>query len=210
MPKWDSNDQHAGEGAAARARRPRERPRHDRERAAAAEPERGAHGRRVGRHRRRVVDRADGDAALSVEHPRRTRATTGPTRSRWPRPSRTRALVAGAKVQAMTMLDLLLTPKVITDAWDYFRNVQTKDRKYTPFIGPVDQPRHLAQRRHHGEVPRGDAEVLLRSRRSTRRTSSSWGSSIRPSEGSPSRGPGTGDWVPGFPVPGPQYPGHLP
>ena len=46
----------------------------------------------------------------------------------------------GAKVQALTLLDLLLTPKVIADAWDYFRNVQTKDRQYTPFIRPVDQP----------------------------------------------------------------------
>ncbi len=38
------------------------------------------------------------------------------------------------------MLDILLTPKVVADAWDYFRNVQTKDIKYTPFIGPNDQP----------------------------------------------------------------------
>jgi aminobenzoyl-glutamate utilization protein B len=48
--------------------------------------------------------------------------------------------VAGAKVQALTLLDILLTPKVVTDAWDYFRNVQTKETKYTPFIGPNDQP----------------------------------------------------------------------
>jgi aminobenzoyl-glutamate utilization protein B len=46
----------------------------------------------------------------------------------------------GAKVQALTLLDMFLTPKVIADAWDYFRNVQTKDRTYTPFIRPVDQP----------------------------------------------------------------------
>ena len=46
----------------------------------------------------------------------------------------------GAKVQALTLLDMFLTPKVIADAWDYFNNVQTKDRKYTPFIRPVDQP----------------------------------------------------------------------
>ena len=39
--------------------------------------------------------------------------------------------VAGAKVQALTLLDILLTPKVVADAWDYFRNVQTKDTKYT-------------------------------------------------------------------------------
>ena len=46
----------------------------------------------------------------------------------------------GAKVQALTLLDIVLTPKVVADAWDYFNNVQTKDRKYTPFIRPVDQP----------------------------------------------------------------------
>lgn len=48
--------------------------------------------------------------------------------------------VAGAKVQALTMLDIFLTPKVVTDAWDYFNNVQTKEIKYTPFIRPFDQP----------------------------------------------------------------------
>ena len=51
-----------------------------------------------------------------------------------------KGVVAGAKVQAMTMLDILLTPKVVADAWDYFRNVQTKDVKYRPFISPADQP----------------------------------------------------------------------
>jgi aminobenzoyl-glutamate utilization protein B len=48
--------------------------------------------------------------------------------------------VAGAKVQAMTLLDILLTPKVVSDAWTYFRDVQTKDRKYTSFLGPNDKP----------------------------------------------------------------------
>jgi aminobenzoyl-glutamate utilization protein B len=48
--------------------------------------------------------------------------------------------VAGAKVQALTLLDILLTPKVVADAWDYFRNVQTKETKYQPFIGPIDHP----------------------------------------------------------------------
>jgi aminobenzoyl-glutamate utilization protein B len=46
----------------------------------------------------------------------------------------------GAKVQALTLLDIFMTPKVVADAWDYFNNVQTKDRKYTPFIRPIDQP----------------------------------------------------------------------
>ena len=47
---------------------------------------------------------------------------------------------AGAKATAMTLLDLMLTPKLITDAWDYFRNVQTKDMKYEPLIRPEDRP----------------------------------------------------------------------
>jgi len=47
---------------------------------------------------------------------------------------------AGAKVQAMTMLDILLRPEVVTGAWDYFRNVQTKTRKYVPFITEKDLP----------------------------------------------------------------------
>jgi len=42
--------------------------------------------------------------------------------------------------QALTLLDILLTPKVVTDAWEYFNNVQTKTVKYTPFIRPSDQP----------------------------------------------------------------------
>jgi aminobenzoyl-glutamate utilization protein B len=48
--------------------------------------------------------------------------------------------VAGAKVQALTMLDLLSQPKIIADAWTYFRDVQTKDIKYKSFLGPNDKP----------------------------------------------------------------------
>jgi len=45
-----------------------------------------------------------------------------------------KGVVAGAKVQAMTVLDLLTKPELIKGAWDYFNNVQTKDEKYIPFI----------------------------------------------------------------------------
>ena len=47
---------------------------------------------------------------------------------------------AGAKVQAMTMLDLMLRPELVTQAWDYFRTVQTKDQKYQPLLRPGDKP----------------------------------------------------------------------
>ena len=48
--------------------------------------------------------------------------------------------VAGAKVQALTMLDIVGKPQVVADAWKYFNDVQTKEIKYTPFISPTDQP----------------------------------------------------------------------
>lgn len=51
-----------------------------------------------------------------------------------------KGVVAGAKVQAMTMLDILLTPKVVTDAWDYFNRVQTATIKYKSFLAPTDMP----------------------------------------------------------------------
>jgi aminobenzoyl-glutamate utilization protein B len=47
---------------------------------------------------------------------------------------------AGAKVQAMTLLDLVLKPALIDQAWDYFRTVQTKEIKYEPLIRAQDQP----------------------------------------------------------------------
>jgi len=51
-----------------------------------------------------------------------------------------KGVTAGAKVQAMTLVDLLLKPEVVTAAWDYFKNVQTRTQKYEPLIRPQDQP----------------------------------------------------------------------
>lgn len=48
--------------------------------------------------------------------------------------------LAGAKVQALTLIDILLRPQVVADAWKYFREVQTVETQYTPFISPTDQP----------------------------------------------------------------------
>jgi aminobenzoyl-glutamate utilization protein B len=47
---------------------------------------------------------------------------------------------AGAKVQAMTALDFLLQPELIKQAWDYFRDVQTKEIHYESFLAPEDKP----------------------------------------------------------------------
>ena len=51
-----------------------------------------------------------------------------------------KGVIAGAKVQAMTMLDILLEPQLLKDARDYFTNVETKDIKYKPFFAATDQP----------------------------------------------------------------------
>ena len=48
--------------------------------------------------------------------------------------------VAGARVQAMTVVDLLMRPDVLAQAREYFEKVQTKNHKYTPLIRPQDQP----------------------------------------------------------------------
>lgn len=51
-----------------------------------------------------------------------------------------KGVTVGAKVQAMTILDLLLRPELVASAWGYFRDIQTKETKYTPLIGPRDAP----------------------------------------------------------------------
>lgn len=48
--------------------------------------------------------------------------------------------VAGAKAVAMTVLDLMTTPKLIASAKDYFNNVQKKDQKYDPVLTAADKP----------------------------------------------------------------------
>jgi aminobenzoyl-glutamate utilization protein B len=47
---------------------------------------------------------------------------------------------AGAKVTAMTLIDIIAKPALVDSAWAYFRNVQTKDIKYEPLIRPEDKP----------------------------------------------------------------------
>jgi aminobenzoyl-glutamate utilization protein B len=48
--------------------------------------------------------------------------------------------LAGAKVQALTLLDLFLDGESVDAAWDYFNDVQTAETTYTPFITADDEP----------------------------------------------------------------------
>ena len=51
-----------------------------------------------------------------------------------------KGVTTGAKVEAMTALDLLLKPDLVQQAWDYFRTVQGKQATYQPFPGDADKP----------------------------------------------------------------------
>ena len=90
-----------------------------------------------------------------------------------------KGVIAGAKVQAMTMLDLLLNPELVKNAWDYFNNVQTKEMKYKSFLRPDDKAADLAESENHGAVSGADEGVVLRSVEVRDVSWSSWGSSIR-------------------------------
>lgn len=46
---------------------------------------------------------------------------------------------AGAKVMAMTLLDLLMQPAIVAQAQESFAE-QTRSTQYEPFVGPADMP----------------------------------------------------------------------
>ena len=47
---------------------------------------------------------------------------------------------AGAKAQALTLLDFMVREDLRDAAWGYFEDVQTRDLQYEPFIRPEDEP----------------------------------------------------------------------
>jgi aminobenzoyl-glutamate utilization protein B len=51
-----------------------------------------------------------------------------------------KGVVAGAKAEAMTLLDLMTTPKLLVDAKAYFKDVQNKDQHYIPMLAATDKP----------------------------------------------------------------------
>ena len=51
-----------------------------------------------------------------------------------------KGVVAGAKVEAMTILDFLLRPELVTQAWDYFKKEQGMKQEYKPMISEDETP----------------------------------------------------------------------
>ncbi len=51
-----------------------------------------------------------------------------------------KGVVAGAKVEAMTIIDFICNPPLIEDTWKYFREEQGMNTEYKPMVGEEDQP----------------------------------------------------------------------
>ncbi|QOI98330.1 MAG: amidohydrolase [Flammeovirgaceae bacterium] len=51
-----------------------------------------------------------------------------------------KGILYGARAEAMTLLDMLLKPEIIANAWTYYKNEQTKEIQYTPLVGEKDNP----------------------------------------------------------------------
>jgi aminobenzoyl-glutamate utilization protein B len=51
-----------------------------------------------------------------------------------------KGVVAGAKVEAMTLLDLLLKPELVERAWKYYNEEQLSKQKYVPMVSETDKP----------------------------------------------------------------------
>ena len=49
-----------------------------------------------------------------------------------------KGVVAGARVEAMTVLDFLLQPELVEQAWKYFREEQGMKQEYKPMISKED------------------------------------------------------------------------
>lgn len=51
-----------------------------------------------------------------------------------------KGVVAGAKAEAMTLLDFFLKPELVDQAWEYFRTEQGMKQEYIPMVTKDDKP----------------------------------------------------------------------
>lgn len=51
-----------------------------------------------------------------------------------------KGVIAGAKAEAMTLLDLFMRPELVEGAWKYFREEQGMKQEYKPMISKEDKP----------------------------------------------------------------------
>ena len=187
MPQWDEDDQTAREGAAERTEEPAGRGLDDR---SCGEQLQGPVTQNNGGGSDDIGDVSWNVPTVTLRYPANIPGLPG---HNWANaiamatPIAHKGVTAGAKVQAMTILDLVMRPELVQQAWTYFRDVQTKDTKYEPLIRAAGSAGDLVEQGDDGQVPAGDEEVLLRSDRGTRPTSNSSASSTRWSRSSGTR-----------------------
>jgi len=51
-----------------------------------------------------------------------------------------KGVIAGARAEAMTILDFLLKPELVDQAWEYYKTVQLKEQEYKPMISGKETP----------------------------------------------------------------------
>ena len=51
-----------------------------------------------------------------------------------------KGVIAGAQAEAMTILDFLLKPELVKQAWEYYQTVQLKEQEYKPMITAEETP----------------------------------------------------------------------
>jgi aminobenzoyl-glutamate utilization protein B len=51
-----------------------------------------------------------------------------------------KGVIAGAKVEAMSILDFLLKPNLVKQAWEYYNTVQVPQQQYKSMLTPEDKP----------------------------------------------------------------------
>lgn len=51
-----------------------------------------------------------------------------------------KGVISGAQTLGMTLIDFLMKPSLVTDAWTYFREVQGMEIEYVPMVTKADSP----------------------------------------------------------------------
>ena len=142
LPQWSADDEKLARRAAAGAQGAGGRTRQGDSAAAGPRGDagRGEARRRIGRHRRHLVERPDGDAQLSGEFRGRARAQLGERRGDGDahRAQRRHGRREGPGDDRARPHDAARAREPRPP--NYFRNVQTKSTKYTPLIRPDDKP----------------------------------------------------------------------
>ena len=118
--------------------------------------------RRLRRHRRRVLGGADRARSIYPSNIPNLPGHNWSNAIAMATPIAHKGIVAGGKVMAMTMVDLLMRPEVVVAAKSYFTDVQHKNGKFVAVARRQRPAAGPAQSRDDGALPPADAQVLLR------------------------------------------------